>query len=94
MVDPITILATLCAIISASHSLYEWRHHHLAKRLAANSGQPTEADKQLFAWLLRLWKKYNQIAAVLGKKFHMLLSDNTTNGRIKSQPGAKLEAFS
>lgn len=79
MIDPVTILATICAVISASRSLYQWWHEYRENRFTAKSGQPAAVDNHPFDQLLELWKQYNQIASVLGRKFQILLSDSSTN---------------
>jgi hypothetical protein len=87
MIDPVTILATICAVISASRSLYQWWHEYRENRFTAKSGQPTAVDNLPFDQLLELWKQYNRIASVLGRKFQILLSDSSTNGTIGLQTG-------
>ena len=77
MIDPISILAAFCSVITALHALYQWWHHYQVKGLAAKSSENTTTENELLGGFLKIWKKYNRIASVLGRKF-----ESSFNGRI------------
>jgi hypothetical protein len=78
MVEPISIMAAICGVITACHALYQWYHHYQAKRLAMKTSQNTATENELLKGFVNIWTRYNRIASTLGGKFELGFNGSLT----------------
>jgi hypothetical protein len=75
--EPLSIIATLCGVITALHAMYQWWHHFFDK----TKEKATEIALQNA--FMRIWNKYNRIASVMGKNFQLSFNGKVLRANLK-----------
>jgi hypothetical protein len=75
--EPLSIIATLCGVITALHAMYQWWHHFFAKT------KEKATENALQNAFMRIWNKYNRIASVMGKNFQLSFNGKVLHANLK-----------